>query len=152
MRMHRLLENDLDSMPEQNEQLMCINLQMLRASHMVMKTYDDAYRPYGVRATQLPVLNLVEARGPVTIKLIADETVSERSVLSRKLQVMEKHGWITREGIPGSREQAYSLTEAGKVLLEKIKPVRLQVQNELLGRLDDSERQLLLGLCDKLRA
>jgi DNA-binding MarR family transcriptional regulator len=142
----------MDAVSDRNEQLMCINLQMLRASHVVLKTYDDAYRPYGIRATQLPVLNLIAQRGPVTIKVIADETESERSVLSRKLQVMEKHGWIAREGIPGSREQAYSLSEEGKALLDKIKPVRMQVQNELMGRLDESERQLLLGLCDKLRS
>jgi DNA-binding MarR family transcriptional regulator len=125
---------------------------MLRASHMVLKTYDDAYRPYGVRATQLPVLSLIEQRGPVTIKVIAEETVSERSVLSRKLQVMEKHGWIVREGIPGSREQLYSLSEEGKALLEKLRPIRLEVQKQLMDRLEDEERQLLLGLCDKLKA
>ena len=141
----------MEAVVGQSEQLVCINLQMLRASHMVLKTYDDAYRPYGVRATQLPVLNLIEQRGPVTIKVIADETVSERSVLSRKLQVMEKHGWIVRESIPGSREQAYSLSDEGRELLNKIRPVRLEVQDKLMGRLSDSERQLLLGLCDKLK-
>lgn len=133
------------------EKLICVNLQMLRASHMVLKTYDDAYRPYGIRATQLPVLNLIEQRGPVTIKEIADETVNERSVLSRKLQVMEKNGWIEETPVEGSREKAFSLTEEGKALLDKVMPVRLKVQEKLLGRLSEDERHLMLSLCDKLR-
>lgn len=140
---------ELDKVSE--EQLHCVNLQMLRASHMVLKTYDDAYRPFGVRATQMPVLNLI-ATGPTTVKTIAEETVTERSVLSRKLQVMEKNGWIRRQSIAGSREKAYVLTEDGKDLLDNVKPVRLEVQALLLARLDDSERNLLIGLCDKLRA
>ena len=136
----------------QVEQLMCVNLQMLRTSHVVLKTYDDAYRPYGVRATQLPVLELIAQRDGCTIKEIASETVSERSVLSRKLQVMEKNGWIRREDIAGSREKAYVLGDKGRQLLDDVKPIRLHVQEQLLGRLEPRERELLIGLCDKLKA
>lgn len=133
------------------QQLMCVNLQMLRASHTVLKTYDDAYRPFGIRATQLPVLSLIAQQGPVTIKVIAEETVSERSVLSRKLQVMEKNGWIQEVFVQGSREKAFSLSAEGKRLLEKVQPVRLRVQEQLLNRLSEGERNLMLSLCDKLR-
>ena len=136
---------------QSSEQLMCINLQMLRASHRVLKTYDDAYRPFGIRATQLPVLSLI-AQGPATIRDIAEETETERSVLSRKLQVMEKHGWIRRESLPGTKEKVYVLDADGKDLLEKVMPVRIQVQQRLLEKLDTQEQQLLVGLCDKLKS
>ena len=46
-------------MEKDNVDLSCINLQMLRASHRVMKVYEDAYRPFGIKATQFPVLNLI---------------------------------------------------------------------------------------------
>ena len=75
---------------EMLDSLACVNLQMLRASHSVLKSYDDAYRPYGVKATQLPVLNLLSSNGTATTKEIASQTMTERSVLSRKLQVMQK--------------------------------------------------------------
>ena len=133
------------------QKLMCMNLQMLRASHVVLKTYDDAYRPYGIRATQLPVLSLIAQRGPITIKEIAEETVNERSVLSRKLQIMEKHGWIREESGENTREKSFCLTREGQDLLDSVMPVRLQVQEELLGRLSEDERRLMLSLCDKLR-
>lgn len=129
--------------------LSCINLQMLRASHRVMKVYEDAYRPFGVKATQLPVLNLIEQNQTMTTREIAEQTESERSVLSRKLAVMEKNGWIVANVDSSTREKVFQLTEAGKNLLREIKPVRIQVQEKLLSQLDENEVNLLMNLCDK---
>lgn len=132
------------------EQLMCLNLNMLKMSHLVLKSYDDAYRPHGVKATQLPVLNLIAQQGMATIKEIAHTTITERSVLSRKLQVMEKNGWIDKQGQPGTQEKTYSITPMGQTLIEKIVPARLLVQQQLLAKLNKSEQEVLLTLCDKL--
>lgn len=134
----------------QSETLKCINLQMLKASHLVLKTYDDAYRPYGIKATQLPVLNVIASQGPVTIKHIAREVQSERSVLSRKLAVMQKNGWVEELDNAG-REKSFKLTDKGQELLTRVTPVREQVQEDLLGKLSSSEQQLMLTLCDKLQ-
>jgi len=133
----------------QEMDLSCINLQMLRASHRVMKIYEDAYRPYGVKATQMPVLNLIEQLKTMTTREIAEKTESERSVLSRKLSVMEKNGWIMAETDSQTREKVFQLTDAGKQLLNEIKPVRLQVQEKLLAQFDENEINLLMNLCDK---
>jgi len=131
--------------------LYCINLQMFKTSHVVMKLYEDAYREYGIKATQLPVLNVIEQFDLVTIKEIADVTASERSVLSRKLQVMEKNGWIKSETIYDTREKAFRLSDSGKELVQKILPIRLKVQNQLMGKLSVDEQHLLMSLCEKLQ-
>ncbi|MDH5378676.1 MAG: MarR family winged helix-turn-helix transcriptional regulator [Gammaproteobacteria bacterium] len=135
----------------ETDKLLCINLQILKASHVVMKTYEDAYRPYGIKATQVPVLSLIGSREQTTIKDIADLTVTERSVLSRKLQIMEGNDWICKNSLPGTREKSYSLTKKGEELLDKVTPVRVQVQNSLLAKLSPDEAELLLGLCEKLQ-
>ena len=129
----------------------CVNLQMLRASHSVLKSYDDAYRPYGVKATQLPVLNLLSLNGLATTKEIASQTSTERSVLSRKLQVMQKNEWIEPKYIRNTREKAYLLTEKGQDLVNRVLPVRLDVQKKLMSKLSVDERDLLINLCDKLQ-
>ena len=130
----------------------CMNLEMLRASHMVLKAYDEAYRPYGIKATQLPVLSVVGCRGPIGIKALAEETASERSVLSRKLAVMQKNGWLAEERSKGSREKAFVLTEAGRELLEQVIPARDAVQQRLLERLTSAEQAALMSLCSKLQS
>jgi len=127
----------------------CVNMQMLRTSHFIMKAYDEAYRDLGVRATQTPVLGILARNKSATIREIADEMESERSVMSRKLQVMEKNGWITES--TSGKEKSFRLTDAGRKLMEKVWPIRLEVQNRLLGQLSEAEQDLLLNLCDKLK-
>jgi DNA-binding MarR family transcriptional regulator len=122
---------------------------MLRASHRVMKVYEDAYRPYGIKATQLPVLNLIEQFQSMTTREIAEQTESERSVLSRKLAVMEKNNWIQAATDGQTREKVFQLTEEGKRLLDELRPVRTKVQEKLLAQLDENEINLLMNLCDK---
>lgn len=130
----------------------CINLQVMRSSHYILKTYDEAYRPFGIRATQMPVLGAVARRQPVTIRQIADELESERSVMSRKLQVMEKSGWIKQDPQTTGKEKSFVLTEKGKNLITQILPVRMEVQQRLMSALNESELNLLLSLCNKLKA
>jgi len=129
----------------------CINMQILRASHYVLKTYDDAYRDLGIRATQMPVVGLISRKGPITIRQIAEEMESERSVMSRKLQVMEKNGWISEDPETTGKEKSFILTEEGRALIERVLPVRFEVQQKILSKLSDEERNLLLNLCTKLK-
>jgi DNA-binding MarR family transcriptional regulator len=129
----------------------CINMQILRASHYVLKTYDDAYRELGVRATQMPVVGLIARKGPITIRQIAEEMESERSVMSRKLQVMEKNGWITEDAETTGKEKSFVLAEKGRQLIEQVLPVKYEVQQRILSKLSNEERSLLLNLCSKLK-
>jgi len=130
----------------------CINLQMMRSSHYILKAYDEAYRPYGIRATQMPVLGAVARRQPITIREIADELETERSVMSRKLQVMEKSGWVQEDPETSGKEKTFVLTKDGKALIQQILPVRMEVQQRLMSALSEEELNLLLTLCNKLKA
>ena len=129
----------------------CINMQILRASHYVLKTYDDAYRHLGIRATQMPVIGLIARKGPITIRQIADEMESERSVMSRKLQVMEKNGWISEDPLTTGKEKSFILANEGRALIERVLPVKHKVQQQILSKLTEDERNLLLNLCSKLK-
>lgn len=135
----------------EGEAASCINMQILRASHYVLKTYDDAYRNLGIRATQMPVVGLIARKGPITIRQIADEMESERSVMSRKLHVMEKNGWIMEDPIMSGKEKVFVLADEGRALIKRILPVKHEVQTKILNKLSEEERNLLLSLCNKLK-
>jgi len=141
-----------EGLPAEATSQACINLQVMRSSHYILMAYDEAYRPFGVRATQMPVLGAVARRQPVTIREIADELESERSVMSRKLQVMEKSGWVKEDAETSGREKTFVLTEEGKALINKVLPARLEVQQRLMKALTKEEFDLLLSLCSKLKA
>ncbi|MDH5185274.1 MAG: hypothetical protein OEX12_15450 [Gammaproteobacteria bacterium] len=130
----------------------CMNLQVLRASHFVLKAFDEAYREFGVRATQLPVLAMMaETTSSVSIKDIAEVVESERSVMFRKLKVMEKNGWIAEDLAVSGKEKMYFLTDSGHKLIADLAPIRTQVQEKLMTRLAPDEQHLLMSLCGKLR-
>lgn len=129
----------------------CINLQVLKASHFILKTFDDAYRDFGVRATQLPVLRILAENESVSIKDIARLLESERSSMFRKLKVMEKSGWI-KEAHGQGKEKIYQLTNEGHSLVTEMEKIRLKVQGELLSRLSIEEQSLLISLCSKMQA
>ncbi len=129
----------------------CINLQMLRASHYIMKAFDEAYRPFGIRSTQMPVLGAVSRLQPVTIRQVADELVSERSVISRRLQVMVKNGWVKEDASTTGKEKTFTLTKRGQALVDRIQPAKAAVQQRLLAALNPAEHQLLLSLCSKFK-
>ena len=130
----------------------CMNLQVLRASHFVLKAFDEAYREFGVRATQLPVLAMMaDYHGPISIKDVADAVESERSVMFRKLKVMEKNGWISEDLAASGKEKMFILTDAGRTLIEQLGPIRTRVQEKLMTRLAPDEQHLLMSLCGKLR-
>lgn len=130
----------------------CMNLQVLRASHFVLKAFDEAYRKFGVRATQLPVLAMMaDHPGPISIRDVADAVESERSVMFRKLKVMEKNGWISEDLAAPGKEKMFKLTAEGRDLIDKLAPVRTRVQEKLMTRLAPDEQHLLMSLCGKLR-
>ncbi len=116
-----------------------------------MKAYDNAYRPFGVKATQIPVLGIVARLQPVTIKTVADEMESERSAISRKMQVMEKNGWVKEDPGTTGKEKSFKLTTKGRNLIERIKPVRFAVQQRIFSALSPAEQELLMSLCGKLK-
>lgn len=130
----------------------CVNLQMLRASHYIMKVYDEAYRPLGIRATQMPVLGAVARLAPASIKRLAQETESERSVIHRRLQVMQKNGWVKEDPATSGKEKTFVLTDKGRKLIEKVSPLRAGIQEKIFAALSNDERQLLLSLCNKLKS
>lgn len=129
-----------------------MNLQMLRVSHYVLKCFDEVYREFGLRATQMPVLHhLARTAGAASVRDIATALESERSVMFRKLRVLCDNGWIDECRPDDRRERCYTLTAEGHALLERIEPAREAVQARLLGRLSDDEQHLLLTLCARLR-
>src|SRR5258707_5278662 len=83
----------------------CLCHNVRTASRVVSRTYDEALRPTGLRATQVSVLAAVGARGALSIKSLADSLEMERTTLTRNLRPLEDKGdvFIAPEGRHRSR-------------------------------------------------
>jgi DNA-binding MarR family transcriptional regulator len=105
-------------------------------SRSITQIYDHHLRPLKVRFSQMNILMLITAAGPISAAEIGSALSLEKSTLSRNLKVMENQGWIKRQpGVSGLRNH-YQSTASGK---------RLVCQAEPLWRLAQDEVEELLG-------
>lgn len=112
----------------------CVGVRMRLLTRIATNVYDDALRPFGLRISQGNILVAVAASGPLRAVDLAAILHLEKSTLSRDLQRMVAHGWISSEAGEGN-SLLLSATSAGVELLEKIRPAWREAQAEVKGRL-----------------
>lgn len=98
----------------------CGNLR--KAARAVTQLYDQALRPTGLRITQFGILGATMAMQPVTVTRLAEETVTDRTTLTRNLKLLEKQGLIRVDAGNDRREREVTLTDLGREALVKALP------------------------------
>jgi DNA-binding MarR family transcriptional regulator len=86
----------------------CNNLR--KATRAVTQYYDEVLRPSGIRATQFSLLSAVKQFGTVSIGVLADESVMDRTTLTRNLKLLEDEGLIVIAPGEDARVREVSLT------------------------------------------
>ena len=120
---------------ERGQECACLNLR--KASRAVTQLYDKALRASGLRATQLGLLMVARLQGPVTVKQVAEMTVTDRTTLTRNLKPLERQGLIRIEPGEDRRERMVTLTDRGQRALAHALPLWEKAQTRvftLLGR------------------
>jgi DNA-binding MarR family transcriptional regulator len=85
--------------------------------------YDDALRPFGLKASQLNLLVVVAQVGPLRRSEIGKLIHLDASTLTRNLQVMLTNGWIEEvEDGDDARGLPLRATTRGKTLLQSVHP------------------------------
>ncbi len=129
----------------------CVCLNLRKATRSVTKLYDEAYRPIGIRSTQLPLLVAAFLRSQ-TVTSLADELALDRTTVSRNLIPCERKGWI--EIAPGDdrRTREIRLTEEGRDVVRRAVPLWERAQGSASKVLDaEGLEQLLVDLQSALR-
>ncbi len=99
--------------------------------------YDDEFRPFGLKATQLNLLVVIAQIGPVRRIEIGRMIHLDPSTLTRNLHVMLSNGWIEEiADDEDGRGLPVQVTQRGKALLEHVSPAWMRAQEKaakLLG-------------------
>jgi DNA-binding MarR family transcriptional regulator len=96
------------------------------------------------------ILLLIEANPGVTQSRLAQAVSLERSTMVGVLHVLEGRGLVERRRGADRRTNGLWLTSAGRVLVGKLRR-RIQLhERRVSSRLTPAERELLLGLLEKL--
>ena len=131
----------------------CLCLTLRRTTRMVTQQYDAALRPYGVRATQLPILTAAASGEPIPLARLADALGMERTTLLRNVRPLVRQALIRIRREKGGRRDELSATAAGQALLVRLYPAWRAEQDRLLSELKDPAlRRTLAELGQSIRA
>jgi len=101
----------------------------------VTRAYDEAFRPTGYRATQVAILSALAELGPVILSALAEETVTDRTTLTRNLRLLEKKRLICFECGDDRRERRVCMTRRGIQVLHATRPTWARVQERVIHRI-----------------
>ncbi|AWM39381.1 DNA-binding transcriptional repressor MarR [Gemmata obscuriglobus] len=104
-------------------------------NRVITGIYDDAFRPHGVRISQMNVMVVIADRGPVRASDVCRLLQLDKSTLSRDLDRLLDRGWVRSTPAEG-RAQDLEVTPAGRALIEKLMPAWEEAQkrvHELIG-------------------
>jgi DNA-binding MarR family transcriptional regulator len=92
----------------------CSCLAVRQAARHISQFYDHHLAPVGLRTTQFSILSKLSWRGPMTINVLAQELVMDRTTLGRNILPLQREGLITvGKGTSDRRSKELSLSEAG---------------------------------------
>jgi DNA-binding MarR family transcriptional regulator len=113
----------------------CACLKVRTAARAVTKFYDNAFRPLGLRATQLSVLLAVAFSRAVSIASLSRMLGMDRSTLTRNLRPLEEKGLVALGPEGHHRSRTLSITSKGDQLVRKAVPLWEKTQQKLREQL-----------------
>jgi DNA-binding MarR family transcriptional regulator len=113
----------------------------------------SALEPVGLHVRQLGLLLVLATEGPLSQGELAEWVRTDRTTMVALVDGLEARGYMKRERNPEDR-RAYRLrvTADGKRALLRGRELITQAEDELLGSLNERERQQLIKLLGKVAA
>jgi DNA-binding MarR family transcriptional regulator len=126
--------------------LPCMCGSFRRTSRALTQLYEQALRPFGLRATQLTILQVLSLTGEVSQGQLGEMLAMDSTSLTRTLAIMGREGWVTARRGKDRRERWVRLSSAGEMQLRRALPVWEKVQSRLRHRLGAQAWKNLLQL------
>ncbi|GLW35955.1 MarR family winged helix-turn-helix transcriptional regulator [Actinoplanes regularis] len=112
--------------------------------------FAHALRDLDLDGRLFGVLSTLARIGPATQARLIVELHSDKSVMLRAVDDLERLGLVTREPVPHDRRaRVVVLTEAGHRRLDAATGIARQVSAELFGWMSDAEQNVLRDLLER---
>jgi DNA-binding MarR family transcriptional regulator len=106
---------------------------------------------FGLSLAEWRMLSHIQAGRSVTAFWLCRRLQADRAEVSRACASLIRRGYVASKPNPAdARSALLELTRAGQAMFDRIMPVRLQLQRELVGALDRRELAVLYRALDKL--
>jgi len=111
----------------------------------VTQRYDAALRPFGLRATQLPILTAAATGDGVPVAALADSLGMERTTLLRNVRPLIRRHLVDVRRAVGHRHDELRATAKGRALLARAYPAWRRVQDDVQAQIADPAWRLALN-------
>jgi DNA-binding MarR family transcriptional regulator len=126
--------------------LPCMCGSLRRTSRALTQLYEEAIRPFGLRASQLSILQVLSRAGEVSQGQLGQMLAMDSTSLTRTLAIMIRQGWVAEHRGKDKRERRLRLAKSGEKLLQRTLPIWDKVQSKLRRQLGDETWNNLLQL------
>jgi DNA-binding MarR family transcriptional regulator len=130
--------------------LPCTCATLRRAARALTQLYEGALRPFGLRATQFTILQVLSITGEITQGKLGRILAMDSTTLTRTLEIMSRQGWITKRHGKDRREWRLGLAKSGKTELESALPAWQQVQDVVTRGIGADRSDQLTNLANHL--
>jgi DNA-binding MarR family transcriptional regulator len=101
----------------------CLCLASRKAARAITSAFDRSLRAHGIRVTQFTTLVMLMLRGPLPVGELARSLGTERTTLTRNLELLEDQRWIeSHPGEDDSRSRILSVTPKGEAAVRAAFP------------------------------
>jgi DNA-binding MarR family transcriptional regulator len=115
----------------------CIAARLRVMDRAISSIYNQAIRSHGLKITQMNIIVVVSAYGPMEVKPLCRILNMDTSTMSRALTRIEKKGWLKSQPSGQGKSLIVSSTNEGCTLLQRVYPDWKKAQEnaeELLGK------------------
>ena len=123
----------------------CACFNMRKATRNLTQYYDAALNPVGLRGTQFSLLVNIAAEEGISISLLAEKMIMDRTTLTRNLRPLEKSEYVVMGHGSDRRMRTISLTESGRNKLAEAMPLWQQAQDFVINQLGSDRTERLLS-------
>lgn len=130
--------------------LPCLCANFRRAARAITQLYEATIRPFGIRASQLTILQVLARAGDLRQGQLGEILAMDSTSLTRTLAIMKRHGWVAYRRGEDRRERWVFLAPAGKAQLRRVEPAWEKVQSQLRSQLGNQKWQDFLELSHQI--
>ena len=123
-----------------------------RLSRSVMRASMAYYlQEFGLGVPQVQILHSIGSHGPLVSKDIADYIAMNKALVSRSLSELSARGYAENTSdASDARRRVWTLTPKGKEFVAMCRPIRLERRAKLLKVLTQEEREIFVGVLQRL--
>ena len=125
----------------------CVCHNLRKTSRAITQFYDKLLAPSGITTTQFALLRAISIGNSSTITEISKEMYTDRTTLTRSLELLEKQAFIQIESSGDRRKRIVTITSKGKARMDKAFPLWEKAQDIIMEKFGKGNwREIKMGL------